>query len=251
MLRSLVILLLLCSQLCAEDPVLPMPTPAPATIKAPKEVSGTGKKVDPYVFTASTRCILELVGPTAGVKWDTEDAPTDTEILGDRYVSFSLYESGLYQITAYGGDAYSKVWFQIHSGTDPPAPVPPGPTPPGPDVVGKLWVVIVQDTAQLSQYPAKQIEALLSTRLRDYAKSHCLTGTDGKTPEYKVYDKNADVSKESPAIQKAFKTALEDMSKAGSIGPWLTTSNGKAGFSGPLPADTDATIEKLKIYGGP
>lgn len=241
-----------CMLAWADDPPKPPdPTPAPAVITAPKEVSGTGKKLDPYVFTISTRCLLCLNGDAVGVKWDTDDAPSDIEIIDNRYASFSLYEPGLFQLTAYGGDIYSKVWFQVHSGADPPGPVPPGPPPPGPDVVvGKLWVVIVKDGAKLSELPSSQMQALLSTRIRDYCDSHCLMGADGKTPEFKVYDFDTDVSRQSPAIQKAFATAVEDRKKAGASGPWLSVSNGKTGFSGPLPLTEAGVLEKLQVYGG-
>lgn len=243
------------ASLWAADPA-PVDSPTPeqdlSVLVAPKEVSGTGKKLDPYVFTISTRCILRLTGQNTGVVFDVDDAPSDIEIIDNRYASFSLYEPGLYQLTAHGGSVYSKVWFQIKTGTDPPPePGPPQPRPDDKPVVGKLWVVIVKDGAHLTQLPSSQMQALLSTKIRDYCSTHCLAGTDGKTPEFKVYDKDTDVSQQSPAIQKAFKMAVDDMAKAGSTAPWLTVSNGKTGYSGPLPLTETAVIEKLKIYGGP
>lgn len=239
----------------AGDPS-PVNPPAPeqdvAVLVAPKEVSGTGKRLDPYVFTTSTRCILRLTGQNTGVAFDIDDAPSDIEIIDNRYASFSLYEPGLFQLTAHGGSIYSKVWFQIKSGTDPPpGPPTPGPGPDDQAVVGKLWVVIVKDGARVSQLPASQMQVLLSTTLRDYCATHCLKGTDGKTPEFKVYDRDTDVSQQSPAIQKAFKTAVEDLARSGTTAPWLTVSNGKTGYSGPLPLTETAVIEKLKVYGGP
>lgn len=254
---SITVLLLVGSAVLADDPA-PPPQPMPPVLIAPKEVSGTGTKSDPYIFTTSTRCILELTGTVADlqtVKWDKDDAPSDTEIIAGRYASFSLYQTGLFQLTAHGGDIYSKVWLQIKSGTDPPpGPVPPGPNPPPdekPIVVGKLWVVIVKDGANLSKVPASQVSAMLSVKLRDYCGTHCLSGTDGKTPEFKVYDKDTDVSQQSPAIQKAFKTAVDDLAKSGTAGPWLTVSNGTTGYSGPLPLTEAALLDKLKSYGGP
>ena len=241
----------------AEDPLPPTPPkpdPIPVKIVAPKEVSGIGTKAEPFLFTPSTRCILELTGDVvdpAKVRWDKDDAPGDIEIIAGRYASFSLYRDGVYQLTAHGGDIYSKVWFQIHSGLDPPGPQPPGPTPPGPTpTVGKLWVVIIKDGAKLTQLPSSQMQALLSTKIRDYCDAHCFKGTDGKTTEFKIYEKDTDVSRQSPDIQKAFKTAVDDLTKSGGSGPWLTVSNGKYGFSGPLPPTEAAVLDKLKIYGG-
>lgn len=254
--RWCAVFLTLCtaSAWAADPPPVNPPTPEQdlSVLVAPKEVSGTGKKLDPFVFTTSTRCILRLTGQNTGVVFDVDDAPSDIEIIDNRYASFSLYEPGLFQLTAHGGTVYSKVWFQIKSGTDPPpVPQPPIPDPHDKTVVGQLWVVIVKDGAHLSQLPSSQMQALLSTRVRDYCTAHCWKGTDGKTPEFKVYDKDTDISQQSPAIQKAFKTAVDDLAKSGTNGPWLTVSNGKTGYSGPLPLTEAAVIEKLKVYGGP
>lgn len=236
----------------AADPA-PVAPPIPeqdlSVLVAPNGVSGTGKKLDPFVFTASTRCLLRLTGPNTGVEFDIDDAPADIEMIDNRYASFSLHESGLFQLTAHGGAIYSKVWFQIKSGTDPPAPVVP--TPDDKPVIGKLWVVIVKDGAHLTQIPSSQMQALLSTSVRDYCATHCRPGTDGQTPEFKVYDKVTDVSRQSPAIQKAFQTAVDDLAKSGTSAPWLTVSNGKSGYSGPLPLTESEVLEKLKVFGGP
>lgn len=248
------VLLMWVDILWGDDPPKEDPKPSPAVIVAPKEVSGTGKKVDPYIFTKATRCILELQGDVTGVKWDLEDAPTDMEILGNKYGSFSLYQDGLYQVTIYGGPAYSKVWFQIHSGLDPPKPIPDvdpvDPPMPAP-VVGKLYVVIIRDGAHLTKLPSAQITAMSGVKIRDYCATHCLKGADGKTPEFRVYEPTTDVSAQSPGMQKAYKETLADMTKAGSTGPWLGVSNGTTGFTGPMPANDVDAIKKLSIYGGP
>lgn len=248
--RLCVAILSLCTAtlFAADPPPTSPPTPEQdlSVLVAPKEVTGTGKKLDPFLFTTSTRCYLKLTGENTGVAFDLEDAPSDTEIIENRYAVFSLYEPGLYQLTAHGGSIYSKVWFQIKSGADPPHVDPPDVTP----VVGKLWVVIVKDGAHLSQLPSSQMQALLSTTVRDYCATHCQKGTDGKTPEFKTYDKDTDVSQQTPAIQKAFKLAVEDLKRSGTNGPWLAVSNGKTGYSGPLPLTEGAVLDKLKVYGG-
>ncbi len=249
--RLCVVIVSLCTAtvFAADPPPMNPPTPEQdlSVLIAPKEVTGTGKKLDPFLFTTSTRCYLKLTGENSGVAFDLEDAPADTEIIENRYAVFSLSEPGLYQLTAYGGSIYSKVWFQIKSGTDPPDDDRTDVTP----FVGKLWVVIIKDGAHLSQLPASQVQALLSTAVRDYCATHCQKGMDGKTSEFKTYEKDTDVSQQSPAIQKAFKLAVADWEKSGTKGPWLAVSNGKTGYSGPLPLTEAAVIEKLKVYGGP
>lgn len=236
----------------SDDP--PLDPTVPSKIVAPTEVSGIGTKVDPYVFTTSTRCVLELMGKNEGVTWDIEDAPTDTTILVNRYASFSLYEDGMFQIIAYGDGVYSKVWFKIKSGTDPPLPDPVDPVDPEPDIItpAKISVVIIQKQLDLSKVPPAQLQIFTSTKIRDYAATHCMMGLDGKTPEFKIYQKNTeDLSKQSPAIQKGFKLALEDMQKSENEPLlWIAVSNGSQGFSGPLPANEEETLKLLKKYGG-
>lgn len=120
MFRSLTILLLGAGSALASDPA---PTPAdPSVITASKEVSGTGKRQDPFVFDSSTKCVLRLTGPVAGIQFDLEDAPTNTEVI-DRALIFSLAEPGLFQIIAHGPNCYSKVWFEIKGSNGPPSPV--------------------------------------------------------------------------------------------------------------------------------
>lgn len=111
---------LLCAIGRGDDVPLP-PAPVAVAIVAPKEVTGTGKRSDPFVFTAETRCILKLVGAKEKADWDTDDAPADIEKL-DTALVFSLLSPGSYQVINKGGPDYCRCWFVIKSGTDPPAP---------------------------------------------------------------------------------------------------------------------------------
>ena len=243
-------------------PIPPAPVPTPVipskpTIVAPKDVSGTGTKKDPYVFTSMTRCILTLSGTTGSekIEWDINTAPSDSVVLDSKYLSFSLFEGGLFDVTAHGPDVYSKIWFSIKSGTDPPGPAPtPGPGPgPSPTPIppsSQITVVVVKDGMTLSKLPQSQLQALLSSRVRDYCDKHCLKGADNKTPEFKIYEKDTVVDKQSANIQKAFKTAIDDMSAAKSNGPWIAISNGTTGYSGPYPVTEIEVLDLLKKYGG-
>lgn len=225
-----------------------------SAIVAPKEVSGIGRKEDPFVFTKSTRCILELQGKSQGVSWDIEDAPKDTVLLNNQYPSFSLYQDGLFQIIAHGGEGvYCKVWFSIKSGTDPPTP-DPDPVDPKPDPEpnpqpGKLMVIMVKDLSRVSELSPKQLEILLSTKIREYTATHCKTGTDGKTPEFKVFNVDTVIEGESPEIKEGFAAAAKEIKEKNGIA-WLAVSNGKSGWSGPLPENEEKTLELLKKYGG-
>lgn len=250
------LLLALCLPLYGEDPV-PTPIPVPpvaAKLTAPQEVSGTGVKSDPYLFSSQTRCIIELTGTTEGVIWDLEDGPSDTVVLSNRYASFSLFEDGTYQIIAHGQDVYAKVWLKIKSGTDPPIPDPkPDPDPKPIPIPGKLTAVFLKDEERLAQAPSAQVVVLTSDKIRKYLKTHCATGTNGTLPEYRVLNNNpdSDISQESPNMQKAYKTALQEMSAAPTKPIiWLAVSNGVTGYSGPLPSNEDETLLLLKKYGG-
>lgn len=126
-------------------------------------------------------------------------------------------------------------------GPGPVPPVPPGPLPPIP--VAGFRTLIVYETSELSKLPAKQAAILYAKSIRDYLQSKAVMGPDGKTKEWRMYDKDVDVSAESKIWQDAMKLPRTQV-------PWIVISDGKTGFSGPLPADVTSTLALLKKFGG-
>lgn len=121
----------------------------------------------------------------------------------------------------------------------PPSP-PPAPAPnPGPS---KLMVLVVTPN-DVSKVPAAQNAIFSSGIVRDYLSTHCLTGTDGKTPEYRVWNENVQIVGESDL----WKTAMGRTRKSL---PWIIVNYGAGLFEGPLPATVDDTLTLLKKYGG-
>lgn len=119
-----------------------------------------------------------------------------------------------------------------------PKPVPPGPAPIALDGFRVLFIYESEDKLTSSQRVI-----LTSSTIRNYLKSKCVKGMDAMTPEYRFFDKDSNVSRESPHWQQAFNRPRASL-------PWLVISNGKNGFEGPLPQTVDETLAKLKLYGG-
>ena len=134
-------------------------------------------------------------------------------------------------------------------GPNPPGPTPPGPTPPGPNPSPApipedgFRVLIVYESAELPKYPAGQTNALYARIVRDYLRAKCVVGADGKTREYRIWDKDVDASAESALWQAALKRPRTST-------PWIVISTGKTGYEGPLPDSAEKTLELLKKYGG-
>jgi hypothetical protein len=84
-------------------------------------------------------------------------------------------------------------------------------------------------------------KAIFSRMVRDYLDAKC--AKVGGTPEYRIYDKDIDVSRDAKTWQDAMRRTRAQM-------PWIIISNGKTGFEGPLPSDVPSTLELLKKYGG-
>lgn len=147
--HSLLFLLLAPCLLFAQNPEpVPEPTPVPkidTNIIAPLGVPGNGSRHDPYQFDSQSRCILKLIGNPETVMWDTSDAPDDSEVLDDKYLSFSLANPGEYQVIIYGPNV--RAWFIIKgSGPSPPdPPTPVDPVDPVVPVAEKLWMVVIDD----------------------------------------------------------------------------------------------------------
>lgn len=126
---------------------------------------------------------------------------------------------------------------------NPFTPKPPAPQPaPEPPKPSKLMVLIVTPN-DVSAVPPAQMAVFTSGAVRDYLNAHCLAGTDGKTPEYRVWNENVQVVGESDL----WKTAMGRPRKSL---PWIIVNYGSGLFEGPLPVTVDDTLALLKKYGG-
>lgn len=126
----------------------------------------------------------------------------------------------------------------------PPKPVdPPTPDTPAPIPEKGFRVLIVYETSELAKLPASQTAALTSAELRAYLNDKCVAGADGETKEWRILDKDADLSNESKVWQAAMKRDRKSI-------PWIVISDGSKGYEGPLPANTADTLKLLKQYGG-
>jgi len=126
-------------------------------------------------------------------------------------------------------------------GPKPPPPPPPGPLPPIP--VDGFRVLIVYETAELSKLPKEQLPILYGPAVRDYMTSKAAVGADGKTKEWRIWDKDVTTANESKLWQDA-------MARPRTAVPWVIISNGKTGFEGPLPANEADMLTLLKKFGG-
>lgn len=104
-------------------------------------------------------------------------------------------------------------------------------------------VLMVYESADLSQLSESQKSVLYSTKIREYLNAKCSKGVDGKTSDYRIIDQDTDVSGDSDWWQEVMKRERKSL-------PWLVISNGKTGFEGPLPKSVDEALAVLKKYGG-
>lgn len=102
-------------------------------------------------------------------------------------------------------------------------------------------VLIVEEAQERVKLPASQLSIFTSEELTDYCNAKCVKVNN--TPEYRIYDKDVKFTNESDVWKKAM--AIERKSL-----PWLIVSNGRSGYSGPLPLTIDETMKILKRYGG-
>jgi hypothetical protein len=129
-----------------------------------------------------------------------------------------------------------------------PEPGPePGPTPdpdnPAPIPEAGFRVLMVYETATVGELPKEQSSVLFSKKVRDYLDQKCVVGSDNKTKEWRIWDKDVDASGAGAVWAKAMNRDRKSI-------PWIVISNGKTGFEGPLPGTVDETIKLLKKYGG-
>ncbi len=138
----------------------------------------------------------------------------------------------------------------IVGGVPAPVPVPPNPPLP-PDVkppvpVAGLRVLVVAEatTAGLLKFTQEQINELYGEQMNEYNRSKLAKGPDG-TPEIRRIDKDSDPAKMSE-VWRAFYNVWK--TEANGAAPWIVVSNGRTGFSGPLPNGNGKILELVKRY---
>lgn len=190
------------------------------------------------------------------VEWSTtaEEGTYELMPFGNSAVAH-FHTKGIYRVharQARGGHITCACTHVVVGDVEPPTPpVPPTPptppippTPPAPIPAKGLHVMIVLDTADISGLPEAQAQALTATSIRQYLNATCPVGPDGKTHEWRIWDRSVDATNESKLWQDAFK--LADSKKL----PCVIVSNGTTGEVVDLPKDTDGLLTLLKKYGG-
>ena len=121
----------------------------------------------------------------------------------------------------------------------PPDPIVELPPIPGPG----LKVLLTYESGVLM--PGAQIAILNGKTVRDYLEAKSPVGPDGKTKEYRIYDKDTDTSGESKLWQDAMKRPRTQVL-------WCIISDGKSkanSYEGPLPASVDEFMKLLRKAG--
>lgn len=138
------------------------------------------------------------------------------------------------------------VWaaaFAVHMGFL-PNPLP-GIVPVGPIPADAFRVLFVEETSDRHKLTAAQQKIFLSSKVRDYLNRKCPKGLDGKTPEWRVFDKD-DPLEFAPPVWKEIWAASQPFKAV----PCVIVLNGTRGETFPLPANEDETLILLKKYGG-
>jgi hypothetical protein len=184
----------------------------------------------------------------AALLWDVRPPLPSFALDAERALLVSAKAAGRYTVTcetAKGSRIARAACVLTVGQAPPPGPGPTPPVPPGPPApipADGLHVLVVIDGARLT---AAQADALDGQAVRGYLNATCPAGPDGKTKEWRVWDRGVDPANESKLWQDAFARTK------GKPLPYVVISNGKTGFEGPLPESADALLALLKKYGSP
>lgn len=220
----------------AAQPAPPAPKPKPARF-TPTDVQG------------KTCSVIEISADSAtgDVAWMYDATKFDAEHSRQYGKTLILVTDspGVYSVNCVIWDSRKIEMVRvIVSGPQPPPGPGPGPTPsPAPIPVDGFRVLIVYESSELSKMPAAQQSILYSKPVRDYLNAKCVMGPDGKTKEWRIYDKDVATDAESKTWQDAMKRPRQSI-------PWLIVSDGKTGYEGPLPGSVDEAMAILKKWGG-
>lgn len=114
----------------------------------------------------------------------------------------------------------------------PPQPGPPQPTPStAPFPSPGLAVLIVYESGEATTLSAGQHNILYGTKVRDFLRTSTFKDQGNPNGAFRIYDKDIDLTSESTM----WKAAMSVAPRTGPF-PYVIISNGKTGYSGPIPA---------------
>lgn len=233
---------------------------APPTVKIPAEVKPAGQYVT--VTPEGDAVSVSYVG-LSGID------PLPSAILKDARM-FVLDTRGLlagrYKFAAIGAGKdgeQARTDFTVivgdpppgpGPGPDPPKPPDPPVPPPGPAPISGKRVLIVYESADVTKMPAKQQDVLFSRQPRDYLNSVCEAGPDGKTKEWRIWDKDVALDGTEEVWKNAMTRQAEGLGER-KIGkrtalPWLVIGGKNGGYEGPLPGTVEEFLALLKKHLG-
>jgi hypothetical protein len=208
----------------------------------------------PDELTVKAGRIIKITAETNGkrVRWiavgmpreDMDLYPIDDEA---RSVLFCCPVPGTVTLMAYTalGDQPSDVaicTITIEAQEPRPPPEPgPGPKPPDPKPTpiptagNRVLIVYETELAEMVKLPPARAAIITSTVLRAYLTAHQVEG--------RFLDPDTEFTTEPQVWRDAMKLPRDSV-------PWIYVSNGKTGYSGPLPENVSDTLAILKKYFG-
>lgn len=134
---------------------------------------------------------------------------------------------------------------------------PPDPPSAAPFPAPGLAVLILREASQTTHLPASQQTIFTSPTVLNWLKENCVKLPDGNPPNqpaFRSYDDDYDLDELANAPE-VFRVAYPIVIRAArdrerpDNEPWIAISDGKRGYSGPLPATVGETMELLRKYG--
>lgn len=151
-----------------------------------------------------------------------------------------------------GGFTFDDTTVTVLIGSPPPTPPgpAPGPTPnpPQPDSTSLftgegLRMLLLYETGDT--LTKAQVAAIYGQEVREYLNTKTPLGADGKTHEWRIYDKDLDLSKVRGQWNEVKSKTIKNPNYKT---PWVVIGNGKTGYEGPIPET--GLLPLLKQYGG-
>lgn len=249
------------------------PVPAPkvvpvvkSSVNVPGTVVGPSRTILSFKVNNPDKLELTVVCQASESKFqwfrELSDDPTVASfkvfalVPGEYYLTF---------LTAKDSKATIVGQVKVQSGAPPPGPdVDPDVTPDGdPDTApipgDGLQVLFVFETGTAAKIPPAQQSILYGKTVREYLNAKSPLGPDGKTRQWRIWDKDVDASNEQAVWQEALKRAnlksaewkpAKDGKGPKTALPWVIISNGRTGYEGPVPETVEEMLKLLKKYGG-